>query len=269
MATTPRRPNTAARARELLVLASMMATVLWGIAIIDAASGTSRGRVSGLPIGTDFINFYTLAHIGAQSRYQVLATLDTFHAEQVRVLPDSDAVLYPPVYPPQVALLLGPLARFNVLAGVLRVGHPEPRTLRRDRLAIRARHTGPGSVAMAGDSSGGRESCAMVCGAARPSLRYLALAALAMGWAGLRHERPLLAGFALGALAFKPSLYVPALALLLAAREWRMAMGAVAGHSCAPAYEPPVGRRRVDLAVTSLTPSACWPRRIRSQPIRR
>ena len=54
-----------------------------------------------------------------------------------------------------------------------------------------------------------------------------------MGWAGLRHERPLLAGFALGALAVDPSLYVQALALLLAAREWRMAMGAVAACSAA------------------------------------
>jgi hypothetical protein len=57
----------------------------------------------------------------------------------------------------------------------------------------------------------------------------LALAALAMCWCGLRRQVPWLAGFALGALAFKPSLYVPAIALLLAAREWKVATGAIAG----------------------------------------
>jgi hypothetical protein len=228
MATTPRPSKTAARARELLVLASMMATVLWGIAIVDATSGTSRGRLSGLPVGTDFINFYTLAHVGAQSRYHVLATLDAFHAEQVRVLPDSDATLYPPVYPAQVALLLSPLARLSYWQAyytwvVLSVALYGIIVWRFARVAP-AVAAWPWQVAAVAAASP-----ALWFVALHGQVSVLALAALAMCWAGLRRQMRWLAGFALGALAFKPSLYVPALALLLAAREWRMAAGAVAG----------------------------------------
>jgi hypothetical protein len=228
MATTPQSPRTAARARELLVLASMMAVVLWGIAIIDATSGTSRGRLSGLPIGTDFIQFYTLAHIGHDSRYPALADIDSFHAEQMRVVPGFDATVYPPVYPPQLALLLSPLARLTYwqayyawvvlslsLYGVIvwRLVRATPALARwpRQVTAVAAASPALWFVALHGQVS------------------VLALAALAMSWAGLQHRRPWLAGFALGALAFKPSLYVPGLALLVAAREWKILTGAVAG----------------------------------------
>jgi alpha-1,2-mannosyltransferase len=54
----------------------------------------------------------------------------------------------------------------------------------------------------------------------------LALAALAGCWYGLQQSRPWLAGAALGLLAFKPSLYVPALAVCVLAGEWRIALGA-------------------------------------------
>jgi hypothetical protein len=226
--TTTASSRTAARARELLVLASMMAAVLWGIAIVDATSGTSRGRISGLPIGTDFINFYTLAHIGQSSRYSVLATFDTFHAEQARVLPESGAILYPPVYPPQVALLLSPLASLSywqayfawVAVSIGAYGLIVWRFAR----ASSALAAWPWQVAAVAAANP-----ALWFVALHGQVSVLALASLSMAWAALRHERRWLAGAALGALAFKPSLFVPAVALLVAAREWRVAAGAVAG----------------------------------------
>ena len=58
----------------------------------------------------------------------------------------------------------------------------------------------------------------------------IALAGFVGAWAGL-YRRPSVAGgmAALGALALKPSLFVPAVALLLVARAWRVAAGAVLG----------------------------------------
>ena len=230
MADTPQRPNASARARELLVIASMMAVALWGIALVDATSSSDRGRISGLPIGTDFVNFYTLAHIGSHSRYQVLATLDTFHAEQVRILPGSNPILYPPVYPPQVALLLSPLAYLTywqayfvwVVVSLALYGVVVWRFARGTPLLA----AWPWQVAAVAAASP-----ALWFVALHGQLSVLALAALATAWAALRHDRPSrewLAGSALALMAFKPSLYVPALALLLAAREWRAASGMVA-----------------------------------------
>ena len=48
-------------------MASMMAEVLWGFAHIDATSDTGCRQLSGLPIGTGVLQFYTLAHIGRES----------------------------------------------------------------------------------------------------------------------------------------------------------------------------------------------------------
>src|SRR4249919_540887 len=98
--------RTAARARELLVLATMMAVALWAVLFVDASSGTTRGRISGLPIGTDFVYFYTLADVGRRGAYDALASLEAFRTEQLRLLPDTADTPYPPVYPPQLALLL-------------------------------------------------------------------------------------------------------------------------------------------------------------------
>ena len=227
MITATPRPNTAARARELLVLASLMAAVLWGIALVDATSGSNRGRLSGLPVGTDFINFYTLAHVGYESRYGVLASLDTFHAEQVRVLPGSDAVLYPPVYPPQVALLLSPLARLTYWQAyftwiVVSLGLYGLVVWRFAR-ATPALSAWPWQVAAVAAANP-----ALWFVALHGQVSVLALAAFGMAWAALRHNRPWLAGVALGALAFKPSLFVPAFALVIVAGECGRGMAGVA-----------------------------------------
>ena len=55
----------------------------------------------------------------------------------------------------------------------------------------------------------------------------IALVGVFGAWAALSAARPWTAGAAVRLLAFKPSLFVPTLALLLAAREWQMAAGAV------------------------------------------
>jgi hypothetical protein len=224
----PVSARTHTRARELLVLASVAAAVLWGIFLLDATSGTSRGRVSGLPIGTDFIQFYTLAHIGRDGRYDALGSFERFRAEQLRVLPDTADTPYPPVYPPQVAKALSPLAALPYFAAYLVwVGVTAGLYAGCVRLMARATpafRPWPWQVA--------------AIAAANPALWFVALhgqfsvvplLALVGAWYALERRRPWLAGLALGILGVKPSLFVPAVALCVFAGEWRLAAGAVLG----------------------------------------
>lgn len=221
-------PSPAARARELLVQATIVACMIWGLTAFDASSGPGRGRLSGLPIGTDFVNFYAMAHIGQSGRYEDLASFESFRAEQQRLVPGAADTPYPPVYPPQVALVMSPLARLSyghaylawigvtlVLYGasvaMMLRGCPHVRLWPRQVAAIAVASPALWLVVMHGQVSA------------------VGLVALVGMWLALRARRPWVAGGALGLLAFKPSLFVPALILLAASGEWRMAAGASLG----------------------------------------
>ena len=226
---TPRgNLQTATRAKELLVLATIVASVLWGITAFDASSGTGRGRLSGLPIGTDFVNFYALAHIGQSGRYEALASFESFRAEQRRLLPRAADTPYPPVYPPQVALAMSPLARLSyghaylawIGATLLLYGGC---VLLMFRGCVRLRSWPRQVFAVAAASP------ALWLVVMHGQVSAVALLALVGMWLALRARRPWVAGAALGLLAFKPSLFVPAVTLCIASGEWRMATGAGLG----------------------------------------
>ena len=228
MASHVASPRSAARARELLVVASIIASVLWGLTGFDLSSGTLRGRLSGLPIGTDFVQFYAMAHVGRSGRYEVLASFESFRAEQQRPLPSAADTFYPPVYPPQVALVMSPLARLSyghaylawIGATLLLYGGSVALMLRRC-IHLRSWPRQVAAVAVA--------SPALWLVVMHGQVSAVALLALVGMWLALRARRPWVAGVALGLLAFKPSLFVPALILLVASGEWRMAAGASLG----------------------------------------
>ena len=206
-------------------MAAILASVLWGITAFDASSGSSRGRLSGLPIGTDFVNFYALAHVGQSARFEALGSFESFRAEQRRLLPSAADTPYPPVYPPQVAVAMSPLARLTYghayltwvvttlllyagSVGLMLRGCVHLRSWPRQVAAIAVASPALWLVVMHGQVS------------------VVALIALVGMWTAMRAHRPWVAGVALGLLAFKPSLFVPAVALCAASGEWRMAAGA-------------------------------------------
>jgi hypothetical protein len=208
----------------------MMAAALWSVFLVDASSGTSRGRLSGLPIGTDFVYFYTLAHVGRAGNFDPLGSNAAFYREQMRVVPTAADTPYPPVYPPQLAVLLSPLAGLSygvayttwialtlVLYGLvvwrLAAASPELRAWPAQVTAVAAANPALWFTVLHGQMSA------------------LALVAFALAWAALRAGRPSAAGGALGLLAFKLSLFVPAVAVLVLARQWRMLAGAMLGLS--------------------------------------
>ena len=218
-------PRSAARARELLVVASIIACVLWGLTGFDLSSGTLRGRLSGLPIGTDFVNFYAMAHVGRSGRYEVLASFESFRAEQQRLIPSAADSPYPPVYPPQVALVMSPLASLTYLqaylvwAGITLLLYAGAVWMMfRASASLRAWPRHVAVVALASPS--------LWLVVMHGQVSIVPLLALVGMWLGLRARQPWVAGIALGLMAFKPSLFLPAVALCLICGEWRMTVGA-------------------------------------------
>jgi hypothetical protein len=240
MAPPPTEHRTASRGRELQVLATMLAVILWGVFLFDVSSGTERGRLSGLPIGTDFVYFYTMAHVGLSGHYDALASDAAFANEQLRVVPTADT-LYPPVYPPQLAVLLSPLARlsyrtayvtwisvtltlYGLMVWRLVAASDELRRWPAQTAAVAAANPALWFTALHGQMS------------------VLALVALTLTWAALRRGYSFATGAALGLLAFKPSLFVPTVAILVLARQWRILAGAALGMcSLWLAFFPRVG----------------------------
>ena len=213
--------RTAARARELFVLATILAVVMWGIFIVDVG-GTRRGRLSGQPIGTDFVAFYSYARIGLAGSFAMLASPDAFFREQVRLIPESAATRHPPLYPAQVSLLLSPLGHLAypaayavwVLASVAIYGAiVAAMTRRTPRLAV-----WPGQVAAVAAASP-----ALWFLVQHGQLSALSLAALSTTWWGLAGGGRWVAGAGLGLLAFKVSFFIPALAVCLLAGRWGLA----------------------------------------------
>jgi alpha-1,2-mannosyltransferase len=168
-------------------------------------------------------------HLGAVAGARDDATLydhERLHRAQVELVPVSSASIYPPIYPPQTALIFIPFAALPfgwaaALWGLVNcavyglVVHAAWRAVRHD-IPDRA---------------------LVVTGAfAFPPFLYLVnvgqtsivpMAAFAAAWVSLERSRPWLAGAALGLLAFKPQFGLAVTVVVLASREWRMIGGAV------------------------------------------
>ena len=218
-------PPTSARATELLAQARILAVIMWALLIFDSTSATAVGRLSGLVVGTDFVQFYTTASAAREGRLSDVAVMSGLHAQQIRVVPESHASHFPPVYPPQVALVLRPLAYLSyrqaylawALVTVLLYAGAVRLLLRATpRLSAWPAHVGWIAAAFP----------ALWFVVLHGQLSVLALLSLAAACVALRHRRTWLAGVALGLLAYKPSLFVPAVALCALAGEWRMVAGA-------------------------------------------
>lgn len=215
MPSTNRR--TVQRAREAFVLAAFLFVFTWTMAVL-----ASWGRYS------DFVQFYTLAHIADAGDYGALRSDSTFQAWQVRVLPESRPQVYPSVYPPQMAFALRMAARLTYwqayatlvtlsvvacLWTVRRMAATQPSLAPWPRHVVLLTAGSPflWSVVVQGQVSA------------------LALLVLSGAWSSLGRGRRYLAGLALGLLAYKAPLFVVAMAVMVLAGEWVIVAGGVAG----------------------------------------
>jgi hypothetical protein len=213
------------QARELRLYASCLAAAMWLIVGADIVSPGPLGRQSKLHKGNDFVQFYVMASLAWDGKFDALADERQFRDAQsdYRI---SGNRSYPPVYGPQVALVLAPLAWFKyqhayALFTVVSFALLACATW------IFWRH----SVALAGWGT----TVAIVAAAFPPigflilngQLSALAVAALALCVVGLGRRSRVLAGVGIGLLAYKPSLFLPGLAICALAGEWTIAAVAV------------------------------------------
>src|ERR1700683_3977312 len=94
--------------RELRAQVIGLGVALWVVAIVNAATPTPYLR-SGQIRGTDFVQFYTLGRLPAAGEIARFDDFDTIRRTQLAAVPEATNVWFPPVYGPQVPLVLAPL----------------------------------------------------------------------------------------------------------------------------------------------------------------
>jgi hypothetical protein len=255
------------RRRELLGQLQVLTIVLWTILLVDASSLTPFGRISGLLLGTDFVQFYAAAAAAHDGKLSEATTTAGLREYQVRTVPASHASLFPPVYPPQVALVLWPLGAVGyrtaysiwVVVSLLLYA-----------LGVRWCYTTAPSLRPWKSHVGW-------AAAAFPALWFLvlhgqlsavALASLALATRAIGTRRPWLAGAALGLLAYKPTLFVPVVATLALAGDWRTALATIAAGALQFVAALPIAGAEVLVSyVTTILQLARTPDLVASNPV--
>ena len=212
------------RPERLRAHAALLALCLWGVWLAAISTPGLRDR-SGLLKGTDFLQFYVAGSLVRDGRAHSLYDYSAHVAEGARRVPESRGTTFLPVYGPQVAVFFAPLAALDyapalaawVLASALLYALCIAAVWRScPRLAGHAGTTALFAIAYPPLFS--------LIGHGQSSA--LALACTSGAWLALRAGRPVLAGLALGGLAYKPQLALGAGLVLLAAGELRILAGA-------------------------------------------
>ena len=206
--------------------AILAATLLWIGALVVTFAGPGDRGIAGPLKGTDFLQFYTLGHLAAVGQIEAMYDIEALHEAQVALVPESKPELYPPVYPPQAALLFAPFNGWSYRPALLiwsaltialyivivwNVWRPLADQLSNRRMIAAAAAVFPPfwNLVLFGQIS------------------ILIMAAFWLGWLALERGRSYLAGAAFGLLALKPQFGIPLAVIVLACGEWRMLAGAV------------------------------------------
>ena len=213
-------------ARQAKGHALVVALILWIMAAVVGFTGTSDRGIAGPLKGADFVQYYTLGHLASARQVEPMYDAALYHQVQVGLIPESAREIYPPVYPPQVAVMFIPVTGLSYQAALLTwclitiAGYTlivwsawKPvAELLPDRIFV------------------------VAAAAAFPpfwililhgQVTLVLLVAFWAGWLALDRHRHWLAGFAFGLLAIKPQFGIPLAVVVLACGEWRMLAGAV------------------------------------------
>jgi hypothetical protein len=223
---TFRRPRWPRSARQAKGHAILVAVTVWIMATVVSFTGTSDRGIAGPLKGADFVQFYTLGHLASAHRISEMYDAASFHEAQAEFLPESAREIYPPVYPPQAAVMFAPMSGLSyqralfiwsliTIAGYALIVWSAWKVVA-DRLPDR--------------------TFVIAAAAAFPpfwililhgQVTVILLFAFWAGWLALEHHRRWLAGFAFGLLALKPQFGIPLAVVVLASGEWAMLTGAV------------------------------------------
>lgn len=212
-------------AKRVRIHGLLLAVCLWTIYAVDMSPRGLLDR-NGLVKGTDFLHFYTLGTIAVQGRGDLLYDIRA-QAELARQLvPQAPDSLYVPLYGPQVSLFFAPFARlpygwalaawlcinaliFAFCCYVISRTCPALQAHRWTILILAIAFPGFFHLLAWGQTS------------------VMALLCFTLAYLALQSDRKLLAGLAIGSLAFKPQLGLAAAVVFLFAREWKLIAGAI------------------------------------------
>jgi alpha-1,2-mannosyltransferase len=214
-------------AREMRNQAKVLAVVMWAVLALNWATPTLVDRISGHVKGADFVQFYSLATASRSHDFAALTSTRELQKVRARAVPQDVGDTFPAVYPPQVGLALQPLAFF-----------PYPVALALWTLLTWILY-GTATWLLWKHCprlrSYGRTVAWLACAfpafwwlVANGHLSAVALGALALAYLALEQKRSWLAGCAIGLLAYKWTLLLPAVAVCLLAGEVTMLLGAAA-----------------------------------------
>jgi glycosyl transferase family 87 len=207
--------------------ATALVVVLWALAIGVAAIGASLRGVSASKEAADFVHFYTLGSLARSHQVSTLYDAEALRQAHIDLVPSSAAHVYPPVYPPQVAVLFAPFSAISY----------EHALLLWNALTVAFYAWIVWTAWKAVSDRLPHRAMAFTAAAAFPPLwsllltgqnTIIILGALWAGWLALERKRPLLAGMAFGLLAIKPQFGIALAVIVLAGREWAMLAGALA-----------------------------------------
>ena len=204
----------------------LLGIALWSIYIWVLSSPTLRDR-NGLLKGTDFLHFYTLGTLALEHRGTDLYNMPVQSALAQEKVPEAGRLTYVPLYGPQVSLLFAPLAA---------VSYP---------IALAIWLTFSGFLYLTCcyviwktcEQLQSERATVLILVLAYPAFLHLmawgqtsalALACFTGAYLALRSQRLFVAGLAIGCLAFKPQLGLAVAVIFVAAREWKLIVGAAA-----------------------------------------
>lgn len=206
--------------------ALVVALILWLMAAVVGFTGTGDRGIAGPLKGADFVQYYTLGHLASARQVEPMYDAALYHQAQVDLIPESGREIYPPVYPPQVAVMFIPVTGLSyqgallawcliTIAGyalvVWSAWKPVAELLPDRTFVVAAAAAFPPfwSLILHGQ------------------VTLVLLVAFWAGWLALERHRHWLAGFAFGLLAIKPQFGIPLAVVVLVCGEWRMLAGAV------------------------------------------
>ena len=211
-------------AAEARAHAAIAAVVLWAVAFLLLTSGTRYRDPFGQLKWTDFVHFYTLGHVAREGPVSDLYDPEALHRRQVSLVPASASERYPPVYPPQMAILFAPLSGLGYLtaaavwavvsAGVY--GATIWIAWRPARAAL------PDWVLVTAAAAAFPPFWSLILNGQTTAVPILAFSGAAMA---LARGRKVLAGAALGVLLMKPQFGLMVALVVLVCREWSLLAG--------------------------------------------
>ena len=182
---------------------------------------------TGLLKGADFLHFYTIGSVVLSGDKAALYDMERQVQLSDQLVPEAKGVRYHPAWGPQVALIFAPfatmtfgwaLAAWTIVTLIV--------------YAICTRAIWRRTPALASDGMF-VALLAVLSPALHNLVAYgqtsiLAVVAFTLAYLALQAGRPLLAGAAIGLLAYKPQLGLVAAVVFVVARDWRVVAGALA-----------------------------------------